>query len=125
MRSDLFNDSGPEQVSFRLADLYELARRLRRMGCTIRKVDPEPLVLEFYDPRIRAEARLEATPSNWLEKGWYWDLTYETPTVWTSGAVWLKGKCLYCPLPNKLIRGYLYETRFERRPLKLKKRRRR
>lgn len=120
-----FNDTRPDNAAVRLADLYEAARRFRRMGYDVQEVDPENLMLRFYDPRIRAKVRLEMMPWYKGDPGWRWDATIDAPQMWMSGSLGWDGWVIGCPRPRLVAKSYLRETRYERGPLPLKKNRRR
>lgn len=120
-----FMDIRPVDPAIRLGDLYEVARRIRRLGISEVDVSPGTRGVEFWDHRIKACVVLGIEP--WFDgrPGWIWRQYIGLPNGFMSGPMGLNGYILASPLPREVVRAYQAETRMERRSPPRKKERRR
>lgn len=120
-----FHDAHPaEQASLRLADLYETARRIRRLGIPSVDVNPSGLELTFYDHRIGARVQLTIEPWYKGEPGWYWYAVVTVSDGFNMGALCQGRRILPSPYPRHVVRGYGEFIRYEMRLPRRKKRKR-
>lgn len=119
----MFVDSGPEQAAIRLSDLYETARRIKRLGIREVEVIPHSLTLAFRDRRIGAFVTLTIEPWAVGWPGWYWYAKVMAPGGFSMEAVCHGQKVLASPYPRQVVRGYGELIRCEMRPLRRRKRR--
>lgn len=110
--------------SVRLEHLNEVARRLWQIGATDIKVVPERLMVTFGDPKIRGSAELEIVP--WYDgaPGWFWYADIRLPDGFGMGPLRelrRRRSILYCPYPRMVVKSYLAETWWERRPVPVKR----
>ncbi len=119
-----FDDPGPRQAADRLSDLYEVARRLRRIGVQVTSVTPAALMVSFRDPRIKARGNLTIEP--WFDgsPGWLWYADLSLPDGFDIGPLTHRRMVVCCPYPRQVIRAYQNRIWYERRPMRYKKRRR-
>lgn len=120
-----FVDSNEHQQGYRLADLYEVARRVRCLGARNVSVMPDLLMIGFDDPRIHATVRMEIEPWGDSRPGWYWYGTVSMMNGFIMGPL-SPGRYTYrCPRPRQVIRGYQQTIRWEMRPSRRKMNKRR
>lgn len=110
-----FNDRSPKQSAIRLADLYEVARRIRRLGISEVHVAPGALGVEFWDHRVKARVALQIEPWFSGEQGWYWHEFIGLPNGFVTGPMGLGGYILSSPYPREVVRAYQGDIRWERR----------
>lgn len=105
-----FNDASPWQTSTRLADVFEVAHRIRRLGIRDVVVNDE-LEIHFHDHRLRADVML--TPEPWFANqcGWFWYARIMLPNGFSMGPVGRGRWVLYSPAPRQVVRAYQEEAR--------------
>lgn len=101
--------------SVRLADLYEVARRLRRSGMRRVRTAPELLSVSCTDPVSGARVLLEIEPWSTLDEGWYWYATINTRNSLGLGPLTHERRMLRTPWPRETVRALWREIAFERR----------
>lgn len=101
-----------------LHDLYETARRIRRLGVREVASTPETLTLRFQDRRFGAlvEARLSMAPWILGESDWVWDADLEFHNGFSLGALCEGRLTLVSPYPRQVVRAYNREVRNWLRP---------
>lgn len=110
-------------ASVRLSDVREVARRLKRSGMRDVELLPDWLLgLRFTDPVVLAQVRMEIEPNGAGSRGWFWYAHINLPNGFSMGPL-AKGRWVAVnPWPREVVRAYLRETWFERRPIRCKKR---
>lgn len=118
-----FNDGTldpQKQASIRLGDVYEVARRIGRLGVREVEIFPEDLAITFYDHRFKVQAELEIEPWSGIEPGWFWYAKLDSPLSFSFGPM-ADGKWVVCcPTPRQVVRMYRQDIWWERRPPKRK-----
>jgi hypothetical protein len=117
-----FNDSGPKQAAFRLGGLYDVARRIKRLGVSKIRVRPELLAVQFYDPRIAAEVTLTIEPWFDGQPGWFWYSHIDLPGGFIMGAMEVDRTILASPRACWVVRAYQEDARWQLGPLRIKRR---
>lgn len=101
--------------SIRLADLYEVARRLRRSGMRRVRTTPELLSVSCIDPVSGARVLLEIEPWSPLDEGWYWHSSITARNTLGLGPLTHDRRLLHTPWPREAVRALWREIAFERR----------
>lgn len=101
--------------SCRLADMYEVARRLKRSGMRRVRTAPELLSVSCTDPVSGARVLLEIEPWSPIDEGWYWYASIATRNTFGMGALTHKRRMLWRPWPREVVRALWREMTFERR----------
>jgi hypothetical protein len=116
----LFNDPPTDEPNYwpsvRLADVYEVARRLRQTGMRDVRLLPDWLLgVTFHDPLIKGRVRLEI--ESWYDEspGWFWYAHVQVPHGFSVGPLTRKRWITNVPWPREVVRGYREFTRYERR----------
>lgn len=96
-----------------LHDLYETARRIRRLGVREVAVYPEGLALFFQDRRFGSlvEARLSMYPWSRSSSDWLWHADLEFHDGFSLGALGEGRYLLINPYPRQAVRAYNREVR--------------
>jgi hypothetical protein len=119
--SDLAAPEPDSWASIRLADVNEVARRLRRSGMRNVRVDLAHLMVSFTDPVVNFRVRLEIEPWHDGSPGWYWYAHLTILNGFSMGPLCKDRRPMDMPWPREVVRAYLRETWYERRPPRKKK----
>lgn len=110
-----FTDSNEYQAGWRLNDIGEVARRVRRLGVPAVDVDYDNLTVRFHDPRINGLVILEIMPLRDDSAGWIWYADIAAPGWFSMGPLAVRRWVEVNARPRTVVRMYQRQIRFEMR----------
>lgn len=102
-----------------LGDLFEVARRVGRLGIPGVEINPAKRAVYFYDHRIRAWVELEIVQEGSDHYWWYTNINL--PNGFDMGPLGKGRWILISPWPREVVRAYQHRIRWEMRPVRRKK----